>query len=258
MRPAGSSTTAPSAASASISARSSATPPASVSLSTSRRPSARGGLRRPQHDQRRRSAVPDDRLRAALDRQRLAFRGENREGAVVGVRQRGAIVAAKHRRQAVGRFELLDVAVAEQREQRQVDVERLRVARHEDAKRKAVEQRQGVAQHRHGGRIAGRIGASSGSSSGASPAASETSGERSCISAGGSGTTGGASWREAGARPTRARAISRNASRSALLSSTLPSPESPASGGLAASKAPGRIGTIFEGASGAAWPWRRT
>ena len=55
------------------------------------------------------------------------------------------IVTAEHSRQPVGRFEVLEIAIAEEIEQRAVEIQRLGVARDQDADRQPIQKRSRVA-----------------------------------------------------------------------------------------------------------------
>ena len=169
-----------------------------------------------QRDQRRRRAVPADHLRVAVDGQDLPVRPHDRDRADVLGRHRLRIAVAEHPGERIRRLKFCEIAIANELEQRPVGVERAPVAGDQGADRKTVQNRAGVAPNLIAVGAAGRgdlalpicrlLGA-----------ASIPSSRR--VSAPARSSEG--SSREAGARPTRARAISRNASRSLRLSSTL-------------------------------------
>ena len=169
-----------------------------------------------ERDQRRRRAVPADHLRVAVDRQDLAVRPHDRDRVDVFGRHGSRIAIAEHPRERIRRLELCEIAIASELEQCPIGVESPPVAGDQGADRKTVQNRArvapnpvivGAARRRP---IALPIRRLLG-------AAVDPGSRR--VSAAAHSSEG--SSREAGVRPTRARAISRNASRSLRLSSTL-------------------------------------
>ncbi len=198
-----------------------------------------------QRDQRRRRAVPADHLRVAVDGQDLPVRPHDRDRAHVFGRHRLRIAVAEHPGERVRRLKFCEIAIADEIEQRPVGVERAPVAGDEDADRQPVKHGAGVApnldrrRRRGPAKLAFPIRLLLGAS--VDPAFPTTS-----------APARSSEWssREAGARPTRARAISRNASRSLRLSSTLSAGKLSAVSRASASSAPGRIGTILDETAG--------
>ena len=205
-----------------------------------------------QRDQRRRRAVPADHLRVAVDGQDLPVRPHDRDRADVFGGQRLRIAVAEHPGERVRRLKFCEIAIADEFEQRPIGVERLPVAGDESADRETVQNRAGVAPNLIAVGPAGARGIALAVLRllGAGLDPGFPSGVR-------AGPLVRASRRakRARGRPERA-AISRNASRSLRLSSTLSAGKLGAVSRASASSAPGRIGTMLDEMAGAGW--RRT
>ena len=165
-------------------------------------------VRAAQRQQGRRRAVPFDRLGQRVDRDQFAAGRDQRNGAaLVRFGERLSVAAAEHAVKPVGGAELGEIAVAGEIEQRAVEVERLAAAQHHCADRQLVDQRFGVGAAGAGRRL--------------SPA------RRRATARGRSDRAARRLRRGSAERAPSARAISRNASRSWLESSTLSSPAAP-------------------------------
>ena len=187
----------------------------------------------------------------AVDGQDLPVRPHDRDRAHVFGRHRLRIAVAEHPGEGVRRLKFREITIADEFEQRPIGVERLPVAGDQRADRKTVQNGAGVAPDLIAVGAAGvrRVALAVRRLLGASI---DPDSRR--LSAPARSSEG--SSREAGARPTRARAISRNASRSLRLSSTLSAGKLGAVSRASESSAPGRIGTMLDETAGAGW--RRT
>ena len=138
-----------------------------------------------------------------VDRDQFALRGDQRHRAaraLLGERLR--VAAAEHVAEPVGGAKLGKIAIAGKIQQRAIEIERLAAAQHHRADRQAVEQVAGVAVRR------GAVGGS---------------GAPACVAIDAVAARGSAASLSSprnGSRAPSARAISRKASRSSLVSST--------------------------------------